>query len=109
MLNSTDLEIAHEFKEKLIERGVPVSEFKVYGSRVRGDNTEDSDLDICLILKEASPEIEALISRLAWKVGFDHQRIITTVEYTPDNGIILQYVSRLLSKRSTRKEFLYEQ
>jgi predicted nucleotidyltransferase len=84
MLNTTDREIAHEFKEKLLAHGVPVEEFRVYGSRVRGDFTVDSDLDVCLILKEESPEIEALISRLAWETGFDHQRIITTVEYTPE-------------------------
>ena len=84
MLNATDREIAREFKEKLLTNGVPVEEFRVYGSRVRGDYSLDSDLDICLLLKEESPEIEALISRLAWEVGFNHHRIITTVEYTPE-------------------------
>ncbi|HEX3047541.1 MAG TPA: nucleotidyltransferase domain-containing protein [Bacillota bacterium] len=84
MINTTDREIAREFKEKLLANGVLVEELRVYGSRARGDFTVDSDLDICLILKEESPEIEALISRLAWEVGFEHQRIITTVEYTPD-------------------------
>ena len=84
MLNSADWEIAREFKDKLEASGVPVKELRVYGSRVRGDYTVESDLDICLILKEESPEIEAQISKLAWEVGFYHDRIITTVEYTPE-------------------------
>jgi uncharacterized protein len=84
MLNQIDRRIAQEFKEKLLVNKVPLSEIRVFGSRARGDFSPESDLDICLILRETSPEIEALISRLAWEVGFEHQVIITTVEYTLD-------------------------
>ena len=83
MLSELDRQIAQEFKEKLLINKVPLDEMKAYGSRVRGDFSPESDLDICLLLRETSPEIEALISRLAWEVGFGHQVIITTVEYTP--------------------------
>ena len=84
MLNQIDRQIAQEFKEKLLVYNVPLSEIRVFGSRVRGDFSSESDLDICLILRETSPEIETLISRLAWEVGFEHQVIITTVEYTQE-------------------------
>lgn len=84
MLDPLDYQITSEFKEKLLADKVPLEEIKIYGSRARGDFSPESDLDVCLILRETSPEIEAQISRLAWEVGFKHQIIITTVEYTPE-------------------------
>ncbi len=84
MLSERDRGIAQEFKEKLLANKVPLQEIKAFGSRARGDFSPESDLDLWLLLRETSPEIEALISRLAWEVGFGHQVIITTVEYTPE-------------------------
>ncbi|NLY74532.1 MAG: nucleotidyltransferase domain-containing protein [Firmicutes bacterium] len=84
MLNHFDRQIAEEFKDNLLANQIPLEEIRIFGSRVRGDFTPESDLDVCLILRETSPEIEARISRLAWEVGFKHQLIITTVEYTPE-------------------------
>lgn len=82
MLDQHNRQIAQEFKEKLLANKVPLEEIKVFGSRARGDFSTESDLDVCLILRETSPEIEAIISNLAWEVGFERQVIITTVEYT---------------------------
>jgi len=84
MLNQFNRQIAEEFKKKLLANQIPLEEIKIFGSRARGDFSPESDLDVCLILRETSPEIEAQISRLAWEVGFKHQLIITTVEYTPE-------------------------
>lgn len=84
MLDQFNRRVAQEFKEKLLANGIPLEEIRIFGSRARGDFSSDSDLDVCLILRETSPEIEALISRIAWKVGFEYQVIITTVEYTPE-------------------------
>lgn len=85
MLNQLNRQIAQEFKEKLLAEKVPLEEIRIFGSRARGDFSSESDLDVCLILRETSLEIEAQISRLAWEVGFEHQIIITTVEYTPED------------------------
>jgi predicted nucleotidyltransferase len=47
----------------------------MYGSRARGDETPDSDLDILLVLKDASPghreKAHQIVYRLMWDRGFD--------------------------------------
>jgi predicted nucleotidyltransferase len=47
----------------------------MYGSRARGDETPDSDLDLLLVLKDASPsnrdKAHQIIYRLMWDRGFD--------------------------------------
>lgn len=84
MITEEDKAIVLDFKSRLLHAGVPVVEVKVYGSRARGDFTSESDLDVCLILGEMSPDVERTISRVAWEVGFEKGRVITTVEYTPE-------------------------
>ena len=84
VMTEEDLGIVRHFKEKLLESGVPVIEARVYGSRARGDFTGESDLDVCLVVKEMNPDLERTVSRVAWEVGFEKERVITTVEYTPE-------------------------
>jgi predicted nucleotidyltransferase len=47
----------------------------MYGSRARGEDTPDSDLDILLVLKDASPanreKAHQIVYRLMWDRGFD--------------------------------------
>jgi len=57
MLNHFDRQIAEEFKDNLLANQIPLEEIRIFGSRVRGDFTPESDLDVCLILRETSPEI----------------------------------------------------
>lgn len=84
MLSDEDREVALRFKKRLLESGVPVVELRVYGSRARGDFSPESDLDVFLIVGELTREIRETISELAWECGFDADKVITTVEFTPD-------------------------
>jgi uncharacterized protein len=55
--------------------GGNLEQIVMYGSRARGDETPDSDLDILLVLKDASPgnreKAHKIVYRLMWDRGFD--------------------------------------
>jgi predicted nucleotidyltransferase len=81
MLGETDRQIVHEFQRRLAAL-VPVLDLRVFGSRVRGDAAPDSDLDVFIELEESTPELRQRISEIAWEVGFEMDRVISTVVTT---------------------------
>ncbi len=81
MLTETDRQIVSEFQCRLADV-VPVLDLRVFGSRVRGDAASDSDLDVFIELEACTPELRQRISEVAWEVGFEMNRIISTVVTT---------------------------
>lgn len=80
-LDPADREIAWELRQRLAQ-GVQIEDFRVYGSRVRGEATPDSDLDIYLVVAELTPALRRWIDEIAWEVGFDNDRVISTLVTT---------------------------
>ena len=83
MLSEVDRQIAREFQRRLADL-VPVLDLRVFGSRARGDAAPDSDLDVFIELQESTPELRQRISEIAWEVGFEMDRVISTVVTTHD-------------------------
>jgi len=77
MLSEIDRKTANEFKKRLIDI-VSLLDFRVYGSRVRGDSSPESDLDIFIEVVAISKEQRFRISEIAWEVGFEMDRVIST-------------------------------
>lgn len=50
----------------------------IYGSRARGDESEESDLDVFIELTELSRQLRRQISDIAWEIGFDEGIVIST-------------------------------
>ena len=80
-LNPADREIARELRQRLAQ-GLQIEDFRVYGSRARGDATSDSDLDIYLVVTELTPALRRWIDEIAWEVGFNNDRVISTLVTT---------------------------
>ena len=78
MIAEKDLEILKKFKTRVHQR---FSEARIwaYGSRVKGDASWDSDFDIFIVLPKVDPETDRWIRKVAWEVGFENERVITTV------------------------------
>lgn len=80
-MNAADREIARKLRHCLAQ-GLKIEDFRVYGSRVRGDATPDSDLDVYLVVTELTPALRRWIDEVAWEVGFDNDRVISTLVTT---------------------------
>lgn len=81
MLSPTDREIARRFKQQ-IQPIAPLLALWVYGSRARGDATPESDLDLFIELEHVTPALRLKISEIAWQVGFERERVISTLVAT---------------------------
>jgi predicted nucleotidyltransferase len=83
MLSETDKKIASEFKN-LIAHTVSLLDFRIYGSRARGDFSPESDLDVFIEVESISQNQRNRITEIASDVGFKRDRLITTFVATRD-------------------------
>jgi uncharacterized protein len=83
-MTDQDGQVAREFRGRLAEI-TPVRDLVVFGSRARGDAEPDSDMDIFVELEDVTPELREQISEIAWEVGFERDRVITTIVATRDD------------------------
>ena len=78
MLTHEDQGVLTELTARIRER-FPGARVWVYGSRARGTAAWDSDFDVCIVLQQVDQEIDRWIRDMAWEVGFENDRVITTV------------------------------
>jgi len=79
-MNITERLIIEQFK-CLLSKKLQVEQIIVFGSRARGDADQDSDLDILVILDNATEEAEEYVSECAWEAGFEQGMVIVPVVY----------------------------
>jgi predicted nucleotidyltransferase len=82
-MRKKDLELIKKLKS-LISQKVAVHEVRVFGSRARGDDTIESDLDVLIVVNYLDHTIEKYISDCAWEVGFPEDIIIVPVAISMD-------------------------
>lgn len=80
MMSERDKTILDLFARQL--RGqYPEAKLWAFGSRANGTARESSDLDVCVVLHDLDEEKDRQVMRTAWRVGFEHDRLISTVTY----------------------------
>jgi uncharacterized protein len=80
-LYKSDHQIAKQLKDRLSEI-ITLLDFRIFGSRARGDRHEYSDLDVFIEVESLSREEEDAVSAIAWEVGFAHSIHISPLIFT---------------------------
>jgi predicted nucleotidyltransferase len=82
-MTEKDFKIVERFKS-LVSQKVKVHEIRVFGSRARGNATEESDLDVLVVVDRLDHSIEQYISDCAWEAGFPEDVVVMPVSITRD-------------------------
>ena len=78
MISQKDINVARKLHESISQK-MKLCGLWVFGSRARGDNKEDSDMDVLVEIEEVSPRIQKTLSRLSWEIGFDNDIVISII------------------------------
>lgn len=68
-------------KKKLMKE-FNLVDFRVFGSKVKGEATAESDIDVMIELEEVTPEIEALIDAIIFTINLKFDCFISAIIYT---------------------------
>jgi UTP:GlnB (protein PII) uridylyltransferase len=73
-----DRRILNEFAARI--RAIePGARLWAFGSRARGDAAPDSDLDLCVVVPQLTPELRRDVQSAAWQIGFEHGCVLATL------------------------------
>jgi predicted nucleotidyltransferase len=75
-MTANDRKIALELKQRLA-RQAELVDFRVFGSRARGDAAEASDMDVFVEVESLTPEVRERIHEVTWEVGFKNYMVIS--------------------------------
>ena len=71
-MNQRDHRMIAEFRRRLPDDvKVRLTALWVYGSRARGDASDDSDLDVAALVESKTPEVERRLEDIAYDVMWD--------------------------------------
>lgn len=83
-MDTKAINIAEELKQRL-SKTVNVLELKIYGSRIRDDYTEDSDLDIYILVPSTDSAVKQHIRDIVWEVSYKHEIMISSLIVAADD------------------------
>lgn len=54
-------------------------DFKIYGSKARGEDTAESDIDVMIELSKVNPSIESEIDNILFTINLRHDCLISAI------------------------------
>jgi len=81
MIDQRDYEIAEKLINRLSEI-VQLVDFRVFGSRARGEGDEYSDIDIFIEVETLNDELKEKIRDIIWEVSFENCIMISSLIFT---------------------------
>ena len=77
-LEDNEIRAVLELKRALAAR-FKILDFRVFGSKARGDASPDSDIDVMIVVDGYTPEVENVVSDLVFDINLFHDCFISTV------------------------------
>lgn len=65
--------------KRIVKERYGLIDFCVFGSKARGEDSLDSDVDLMIELAETTPRVESDIDKLVFKINLKYDCFITTV------------------------------
>lgn len=80
-MTGKDYQVAKELKDRLSSIA-DIVDFRVFGSRARGDADEFSDMDVFIEVESLDKPLKGTISEVVWEVGFENSIYISPLVFT---------------------------
>lgn len=65
--------------KKAIEDRFHLIDFRIFGSKARGEAVSESDIDVMIEIEDYNPVTESVIDDLVFKINLEHDCFISTV------------------------------
>ncbi len=75
-------EMALRALKKALSKNFHLTDFRLFGSKARGDDTPDSDIDVMIELAELSPAIESKIYDLVFAINLKYDSFISVIIFS---------------------------
>ena len=69
--------IAAYIQKVAVEHASEVVCITLYGSQARGESSEESDIDLFVVVRHDTPALRQSLADLAWQVQFEHDIVIS--------------------------------
>ena len=70
-----------KLKESLIEK-FKLFDFRVFGSKVRGNASSDSDIDVMIEIEDYNPSVESAIDDIVFEINLNFDCFISTIIFS---------------------------
>ena len=80
-VNHHDLQTAIELKKRVSKLKLPI-DFRLFGSRARGDADEYSDMDIFIEFETIDRELRNRVKNAAWEMTLETGIVVTTLLFS---------------------------
>ncbi|MDP2268563.1 MAG: nucleotidyltransferase domain-containing protein [Deltaproteobacteria bacterium] len=76
-----DLQTASELKKR-VSKLKPLIDFRLFGSRARGDADDYSDMDIFMEFETVDRELKSKVKNAAWEMTMESGIVVTTLLFS---------------------------
>ena len=79
---SKNEEVAIRRLKEVLSEKFSLLDFRIFGSKARGDDTPESDIDVMIEIDESNPDIESQMDDIIFKINIENDTLISATFFT---------------------------